>query len=176
MSQRASPGESIDPRLVFLEMASRAASPAPSIRTIAGHEVTISNPDKILFPKPKYTKLDLVNYYVAVADGALRGAGGRPNMLVRFPNGVAAPSFYQKRAPEARAPWIESLTMPFPSGRTADEVVPPDARSPAWPANLAWPEPPPPPVGADDPDHPDELRGDLDPVPGIKWLQVRQVA
>jgi len=157
-------------------MASRAASPAPSIRTIAGHEVTISNPDKILFPKPKYTKLDLVNYYVAVADGALRGACGRPNMLVRFPNGVAAPSFYQKRAPEARPPWIEVVTLRFPSGRTADEVVPRDAGSLAWLANLACLELHPHPVRADDLDHPDELRVDLDPVPGIKWLQVRQVA
>src|SRR5262245_43818166 len=176
MSQRASPGESIDPRLVFLEMASRAASPAPSIRTIAGHEVTISNPDKILFPKPKYTKLDLVNYYVAVADGALRGAGGRPHMLVRFPHGVAAPSFYQKRAPESRPSWIDVVTLRFPSGRTADEVVPRDAGSLAWLANLACLELHPHPVRADDLDHPDELRVDLDPVPGIKWPQVRAVA
>src|SRR6266702_435367 len=95
----------------------------------------------MLFPKPKYTKLDLVNYYRAVSEGALRGAGGRPNMLVRFPNGIGAPSFYQKRAPESRPPWIEVVTLRFPSGRTADEV-----------------------------------RVDLDPVPGIKWPQVRQVA
>jgi bifunctional non-homologous end joining protein LigD len=145
-------------------------------RMIAGHEVTISNPDKVLFPKPKYTKLDLANYYLAVADGALRGAGGRPNMLVRFPNGIAAESFYQKRAPESRPPWIEVVTLRFPSGRTADEVVPRDAASLAWLANLACLELHPHPVRADDLDHPDELRVDLDPVPGIKWPQVRQVA
>ncbi len=145
-------------------------------RMIAGHEVTISNPDKVLFPKPKYTKLDLANYYLAVADGALRGAGGRPNMLVRFPNGIGAESFYQKRAPESRPPWIEVVTLRFPSGRTADEVVPRDAASLAWLANLACLELHPHPVRAEDLDHPDELRVDLDPVPGIKWPQVRQVA
>ena len=143
---------------------------------IAGHEVTISNPDKILFPKPKYTKLDLADYYLAVAEGALRGAGGRPNMLVRFPNGIAAESFYQKRAPESRPPWIEVVTLRFPSGRTADEVVPREAASLAWLANLACLELHPHPVRAEDLDHPDELRVDLDPVPGIKWPQVRQVA
>ena len=145
-------------------------------RTIAGHEVTISNPDKVLFPKPKYTKLDLANYYLAVAEGALRGAGGRPNMLVRFPNGIAAESFYQKRAPDSRPPWIEVVTLRFPSGRTADEVVPRDAASLAWLANLACLELHPHPVRAEDLDHPDELRVDLDPVPGIKWPQVREVA
>jgi bifunctional non-homologous end joining protein LigD len=145
-------------------------------RIIAGHEVTISNPDKVLFPKAKYTKLDLANYYLAVADGALRGAGGRPNMLVRFPNGIAGESFYQKRAPESRPPWIEVVTLRFPSGRTADEVVPRDAASLVWLANLACLELHPHPVRAEDLDHPDELRVDLDPVPGIKWPQVRQVA
>ncbi len=145
-------------------------------RTIGGHEVTISNPAKVLFPKPKYTKLDLVDYYLAVAEGALRGAGGRPNMLVRFPNGIGAASFYQKRAPESRPSWIEVVTLRFPSGRTADEVVPRDAASLAWLANLACLELHPHPVRAEDLDHPDELRVDLDPVPGIKWPQVRQVA
>ncbi len=130
----------------------------------------------MLFPKPKYTKLDLANYYLAVADGALHGAGGRPNMLVRFPNGIGAPSFYQKRAPESRPPWIEVVTLRFPSGRTADEVVPRDPASLAWLANLACLELHPHPVRADDLDHPDELRVDLDPVPGIKWPQVREVA
>src|SRR5436190_1458511 len=148
----------------------------PATLHLGGHEVTISNPDKLLFPKPKYTKLDLVNYYVAVADGALRGAGGRPNMLVRFPNGINAPSFYQKRAPESRPPWIEVVTLRFPSGRTADEVVPKGVASLAWLANLACLELHPHPVRAEDLDHPDELRVDLDPVPGIKWPQVRQVA
>ena len=145
-------------------------------RDIGGHEVTISNPDKILFPKPEYTKLDLANYYLAVSEGALRGAGGRPNMLVRFPNGIGAPSFYQKRAPEARPPWIDVVTLRFPSGRTADEVVPRDAASLVWLANLACLELHPHRVRAEDLDHPDELRVDLDPVPGIKWPQVREVA
>ena len=145
------------------------------VLTISGRDVTVSNPQKVLFPKPKYTKLDLVNYYVGVAEGALRGAGGRPNMLVRFPNGIGAPSFYQKRAPESRPPWIEVVTLRFPSGRTADELVPRDAASLAWLANLACLELHPHPVRAEDLDHPDELRVDLDPVPGITWPQVRQV-
>src|ERR687887_697875 len=146
------------------------------IRTIDGVEVTISHPGKVLFPKPKYTKLHLVDYYLAVADGALRGAGGRPNMLVRFPNGIGAESFYQKRAPESRPPWIEVVTLRFPSGRTADEVVPRTAASLAWLANLACLELHPHPVRASDLDHPDELRVDLDPVPGVPWSQVQQVA
>ena len=153
-----------------------ASAGESTTRNIGGLEVTISNPTKVLFPKPKYTKLDLVNYYVAVAEGALRGAGGRPNMLVRFPNGVGAPSFYQKRAPEPRPPWVEVVTLRFPSGRTADEVVPRTPATLAWLANLACLELHPHPVRADDLDHPDELRVDLDPVPGIKWPQVRQVA
>jgi bifunctional non-homologous end joining protein LigD len=158
-------------------MAPRSAAKRESVtRTIGGHEVTVTNPDKVLFPKPKYSKLDLADYYLAVAEGALRGAGGRPNMLVRFPNGIAAESFYQKRAPESRPPWIEVVTLRFPSGRTADEVVPRDAASLVWLANLACLELHPHPVRAEDLDHPDELRVDLDPVPGIKWPQVRQVA
>jgi len=146
------------------------------ILTINGVEVTISNPRKILFPKPGHTKLDLVQYFLAVADGALRGAGGRPNMMVRYPNGVGGKFFYQKRAPAARPPWIEVVSLRFPSGRSADEVVPRDAASLAWLANLACIELHPHPVRADDLDHPDELRVDLDPVPGIAWSQVRQVA
>src|SRR5690242_11709178 len=139
-------------------------------------EIAISNPSKVLFPKPKHTKLDLVRYYLAVADGALRGAGGRPNMLVRYPNGIGGEFFYQKRAPESRPPWIEVVSLRFPSGRSADEVVPRDAAALAWLANLACLELHPHPVRAEDLDHPDELRVDLDPVPGVKWPQVRQVA
>jgi len=143
---------------------------------VDGREVAISNPRKVLFPKPKHTKLDLVRYYVAVAEGALRGAGGRPNMLVRYPNGIAGEFFYQKRAPESRPPWIEVVTLRFPSGRTADEVVPRDTAALAWLANLACLELHPHAVRAEDLDHPDELRVDLDPVPGVKWAQVREVA
>src|SRR2546429_251014 len=156
-------------------MPPRTQTGESTTRSIGGHDVTISNPDKVLFPKPKYTKLDLVNYYLAVSDGALRGAGDRPNMLVRYPNGIGAPSFYQKRAPESRPSWIEVVTLRFPSGRTADEVVPRDPASLVWLANLACLELHPHPVRAEDLDHPDELRVDLDPVPGIKWPQVREV-
>ena len=143
---------------------------------IDGHDVSISNPDKVLFPDRGHTKLDLVRYYLAVADGALRAAGGRPNMLVRYPNGVDGEYFYQKRAPASRPPWIEVVTLRFPSGREADEVVPQSAASLAWMANLACLELHPHPVRADDLDHPDELRVDLDPVPGVSWSQVRDVA
>src|SRR5690348_7908215 len=143
---------------------------------VAGREIVVSNPTKVLFPKPGYTKRDLVRYYLAVAEGALRGAGGRPNVLVRYPNGIAGEFFYQKRAPESRPPWIDVVTLSFPSGRTAEEVVPRDAAALAWLANLACLELHPHPVRADDLDHPDELRVDLDPVPGVKWPQVREVA
>src|SRR6266852_6467162 len=144
--------------------------------TVAGREVSISNPRKVLFPKPKYTKLDLVRYYLAVADGALRGAGGRPTVLVRYPDGIGGEFFYQKRAPRARPPWIDVVALRFPSGRSAEEVVPRDAATLAWMANLACLELHPHPVRADDLDHPDELRVDLDPVPGVAWTQIREVA
>jgi DNA ligase D-like protein (predicted polymerase) len=143
---------------------------------IDGRAVKISNPDKVLFPQAGYTKRDVVNYYRAVADGALRGAGGRPNMLVRYPNGVDADFFYQKRAPKSRPDWIEVVSLRFPSGRSADEVVPRDAASLAWLANLACLELHPHPVRAEDLEHPDELRVDLDPVPGVAWSQVVAVA
>jgi bifunctional non-homologous end joining protein LigD len=143
---------------------------------VDGREVTITNPRKVLFPEPKHTKLDLVQYYLAVADGALRGAGGRPNMLVRYPNGIGDEFFYQKRAPASRPSWIEVVSLRFPSGRSADEVVPRDAAALAWLGNLACLELHPHPVRADDLDHPDELRVDLDPVPGVEWAQVREVA
>ena len=143
---------------------------------IGGREVSISNPDKVLFPEAGHTKLDLVRYYLAVAEGALRGAGARPNVLVRYPNGIKEEFFYQKRAPTSRPEWIEIVSLKFPSGRTAEEVVPRDAAALAWMANLACLELHPHPVRADDLDHPDELRVDLDPVPGVAWDQVRQVA
>jgi bifunctional non-homologous end joining protein LigD len=143
--------------------------------TVAGREVTISNPEKILFPQAGHSKLDVVRYYLAVADGALRGAGGRPNMLVRYPNGVDGEHFYQKRAPTSRPSWIEVVELRFPSGRTAEEVVPRDAAALAWFANLACLELHPHPVRAEDLEHPDELRIDLDPVPGVTWTQVLEV-
>ncbi len=153
-----------------------AKNSAAEILDIAGREVTISNPNKVLFPEAKHTKLDLVQYYIAVSEGALRGAGGRPNMLVRYPNGIEGEHFYQKRAPNSRPPWIEVVELRFPSGRTAEEVVPRDAAALAWLANLACLELHPHPVRADDLDHPDELRVDLDPVPGVTWKQIREVA
>ena len=144
--------------------------------TIDGREVSISNPRKVLFPGPGYTKLDLIQYYLSIAEGALRAAGGRPNVLVRYPNGITKPFFYQKRAPESRPSWIEIVALHFPSGRTAEEVVPREKASLAWMANLACLELHPHPVRAEDLDHPDELRVDLDPVPGVTWVQIREVA
>src|SRR5215468_7947250 len=146
------------------------------ILVIDGREVAISNPDKLLFPKPKHTKLDLVRYYLAVSEGALRGAGGRPNMLVRYPQGVDGEHFYQKRAPKGRPGWIEVVELRFPSGRAAEEVVPRDAAALAWMANLGCLELHPHPVRAEDLEHPDELRIDLDPLPGIAWSQLQDVA
>jgi bifunctional non-homologous end joining protein LigD len=143
---------------------------------IAGRKVSVSNPAKVLFPKAGHTKLDLVKYYLAVAEGALRGAGGRPNMLVRYPNGVEGEFFYQKRAPESRPDWVDVVELRFPSGRSALEVVPRDAAALAWMANLGCLELHPHPVRAEDLEHPDELRVDLDPVPGVEWPQVREVA
>src|SRR5213596_1637333 len=137
------------------------------ILTVAGRDITISNPHKVLFPQAGYTKLDLVTYYLAVSSGALRAAGDRPNVLVRYPNGIDGEFFYQKRAPQSRPAWVEVVTLRFPSGRSAEEVVPRTPASLAWLANLACLELHPHPVRAEDLDHPDELRVDLDPVPGI---------
>ena len=153
-----------------------SSSGEPAIVRVAGREVTVTNPGKVLFPEAGITKLDLVHYYLSVADGALRAAGGRPNVLVRYPNGIGGEFFYQKRAPDSRPDWIDVVALHFPSGRTAEEVVPRDAAALAWMANLACLELHPHPVRADDLDHPDELRVDLDPVPGIEWPQIRQVA
>jgi len=139
-------------------------------------EVAISNPSKVLFPDAGHTKLDLVRYYLTVADGALRAAGGRPNVLVRYPNGIADEFFYQKRAPQSRPDWLEVVSLKFPSGRTAEEVVPRTPAALAWMANLACLELHPHPVRAENLDYPDELRIDLDPVPGIGWPQLREVA
>src|SRR5947207_7899370 len=142
----------------------------------AGREVTITNPDKVFFPDAGHTKLDLVRYYVAVADGAWRGAGGRPMALKRFVNGAEGEFFFQKRAPENRPEWLRTVELSFPSGRTADEIVLDDAAGLTWIVNLGCIDLNPHPVRADDLDHPDELRVDLDPVPGIPWSQIRDVA
>jgi DNA ligase D-like protein (predicted polymerase) len=151
-------------------------APRSELLQVAGREVTISNPDKVFFPATGQTKLDLVRYYLAVAEGALRGAGGRPMALKRFVNGAEGEAFFQKRAPENRPDWIRTAELTFPSGRTADEIVLDDAAGLAWVVNLGCIDLNPHPVRADDLDHPDELRVDLDPVPGVPWSQVREVA
>src|SRR3954451_9045336 len=163
------------PRAVVYVRTMAATSKALQL-LVDGRAVTISSPDKLLIPSAGVTKLDLVNYYVAVADGALRGAGGRPCVLVRYPDGLDGEFFFQKRAPTKRPDWLEVASIRFPSGRSADEVVPRHAADLAWMANLACLELHPHPVRADDLDHPDELRVDLDPVPGIEWPQIREVA
>ena len=150
--------------------------PAPEILRVGERDVTVTNPQKVLFPASGYTKLDVVNYYIAVAEGALRGSGGRPNVLARFVDGIDKEFFYQKRAPENRPEWIETVTIRFPSGRTANEIVPREAATLAWMANLACLELHPHPIRAEDVEHPDEMRVDLDPVRGIEWTQVKQVA
>jgi len=149
--------------------------PSESI-PVDDREVVITNPAKVLFPQAGFTKLDVVRYFLNVADGALRGSGGRPNVLVRYPNGIDGEFFYQKRAPKERPAWVEAVTLSFPSGRTAEEIVPRHAADLAWMANLACLELHPHPVRAEDLEHPDELRIDLDPVPGVPWSQVREVA
>jgi len=143
---------------------------------VAGREVAISNPSKVYFPEAGITKLDVVRYYLAVADGALRGAGGRPNVLVRYADGIYGEFFYQKRAPASRPPWIEVVALSFPSGRTAEEIVPRDAAALAWMVNLGCLELHPHPVRTEDLEHPDELRVDLDPVPGVEWPELQAVA
>jgi DNA ligase D-like protein (predicted polymerase) len=143
---------------------------------IGGRDVVVTHPSKLLIADARVRKLDLVNYYVAVAQGALRGAGGRPCVLVRHPDGVGGEFFFQKRAPAKRPAWLEVASIRFPSGRSADELVPRHPADLAWMANLACLELHPHPVRADDLEHPDELRVDLDPVPGVEWPQIRQVA
>jgi len=151
--------------------------PTPSVTLdVAGHGVTVTNPDKVYFPVPGHTKLELVRYYLAVAEPALRAVGGRPMALKRYPGGVTGEFFYQKRAPANRPPFVDVATFTFPSGRTAEEVVLRDAAGLAWVANLGCIDLHPHPIRADDLEHPDELRVDLDPVPGVPWPQVREVA
>src|SRR5258706_6476255 len=143
---------------------------------IAGREVTVSNPDKVFFPASGLTKLDLVRYYLEVAGGVLRGAGGRPMALKRYVNGVDGEAFYQKRAPESRPDWIETVELRFPSGRSAREIVLRDPAQLAWVVNLGCVDLHPHPVRAEDLEHPDELRVDLDPIPGVPWSDVLSVA
>ncbi len=142
----------------------------------AGREVVITNPDKVFFPRAGHTKLDLAKYYKAVAEGALRGIAARPIVLKRYVNGAEGEPFFQKRAPEQHPEWIETVELSFPSGRTAREIVVRDAAQLLWIVNLGCIDLNPHPVRADDLEHPDELRVDLDPGPGTSWDDVRRVA
>jgi bifunctional non-homologous end joining protein LigD len=143
---------------------------------LAGRQVAISNPSKVFFPRVGVTKLDMVRYYLSVSGGALGGVDGRPMALKRFVHGAEGEAFFQKRAPEKRPDWIETVELRFPSGRTADEIVVTDEAQLAWVINLGCIDLNPHPVRVFDLDHPDELRVDLDPVPGVGWPQIRDVA
>jgi bifunctional non-homologous end joining protein LigD len=150
---------------------------AAEVLSIEGHEVRVTHPDKLYFSRQtKLSKLDLVRYYLSVAPGALNGIQDRPIVLKRFVNGAEAPAFYQKRAPSDRPSWMRTVTLSFPSGRTAEEIVVDDAAGLAWITNLGCLELHPHAVRASNLDHPDELRVDLDPGPGVAWQDVRSVA
>src|ERR1700731_3415968 len=145
--------------------------------SIDGHQVRVTHPDKLYFSKQtKLSKLDVVRYYLSIAPGALTGIRDRPLVLKRFVNGAEGDAFYQKRAPADRPPWLRTVTLAFPSGRTAEELVVDDAAGLAWIVNLGCIELHPHPVRSDDLEHPDELRADLDPGPGVSWTEVRRVA
>jgi bifunctional non-homologous end joining protein LigD len=148
----------------------------PASLEVGGRRVEITNPDKVFFPEAGHTKLDLARYYAAVADGALRGIAGRPIVLKRYVDGAAGEPFFQKRAPARHPDWIETVELRFPSGRTAREVVVRDAAQLLWTVNLGCIDLNPHPVRAEDLEHPDELRVDLDPGPGVGWDAVRRVA
>jgi DNA ligase D-like protein (predicted polymerase) len=143
---------------------------------VAGHKVRITNPDKVFFPRIGKTKMDLVQYFITVAEGALMGVRERPMILKRFVNGVEAEPFYQKRAPADKPDWIETCEITFPSGRTANEIVCRTAADLAWVVNLGCVDLNPWPVRCTDVDHPDELRVDLDPTPQASFDDVRRVA
>lgn len=143
---------------------------------IGGREVRISNPGKLYFSAAKVSKLDLARYYMGVSNGALRGVRDRPFVLKRFVDGADGDPFYQKRAPTPRPEWVKTVTLHFPSGRTAEEVVIDDAATLIWVVNLGCIELHPHPVRDDDLEHPDELRIDLDPGPGVAWDDVRKVS
>jgi bifunctional non-homologous end joining protein LigD len=141
-----------------------------------GGAVKVSNPGKVYFPEVGLTKLELIRYYLAVADGALRGVRDRPMALKRFVDGINGEAFFQKRAPKSVPDFVSTVELAFPSGRTADEVVVSNEAALAWVVNLGCVDLNPHPVRADDLEHPDELRVDLDPGPGVPWADVRSVA
>src|SRR5260370_14241032 len=142
----------------------------------AGRPVRITNPDKVFCPARGETKLDLARYYLAVGDGAVRGVFERPTVLKRYPDGATGKPFFQKRVPEKRPEWLETVRVTFPSGRTADELCPVDVAHLLWAVNLGWLDLNPWAVRRGDVDHPDELRVDLDPQPGGPFGDVRRVA
>jgi DNA ligase D-like protein (predicted polymerase) len=146
------------------------------VLTVSGREVKVSNPRKLFFPAAGITKLDLVRYYVEVGEGALGGIRNRPVVLKRYVHGAEGEFFFQKRAPEKRPEWVTTVRLQFPSGRTADEIVATEVAHIAWMANLGCIDLNPHPVRADDLDHPDELRVDLDPGPGVSFGAVREAA
>src|SRR5712691_8874943 len=147
-----------------------------TVLEVAGREVVITHPDKVFFPQAGHTKLDLAKYYAAVADAALRGIAARPVVLKRYVGGAEGEPFFQKRAPEQHPEWVETVELRFPSGRTAREIVIRDAAQLLWIVNLGCIDLNPHPVRADDLEHPDELRVDLDPGPGASWDDVRRAA
>ncbi|MGZ6708974.1 MAG: DNA polymerase domain-containing protein [Solirubrobacteraceae bacterium] len=142
----------------------------------AGIEVRLSSPSKVFFPDPGFTKLDLAQYYLDVAEETLRGLRERPTVLKRFKDGITGEMFFQKRVPEKRPEWLQTATIQFPSGRSATELVPNDAAHLLWAVNLGNIDWNPHPVRRSDLDHPDELRIDLDPQPDVPWDEVRRVA
>jgi DNA ligase D-like protein (predicted polymerase) len=152
------------------------AESAQTVLEIGGREVAITNPAKVFFPQTGHTKLDLAKYYATVAEGALRGIAARPIVLKRYVNGADGEPFFQKRAPERHPEWVETVELRFPSGRTAREIVVRNAAQLLWIVNLGCIDLNPHPVRADDLEHPDELRVDLDPGPGTNWDDVRRVA
>src|SRR5438105_7384900 len=143
---------------------------------IEGREIVVTNPDKVFFPRTGHTKLDLVNYYLSVADGAVPGVDGRPMAIKRFVNGAERTPLFRRRAPESRPDWIETVELSYPSGRTANEVVVRNAAQLVWVINLGCIDLNPHPVRAGNVDRPDELRVDLDPIRGVPWSDVRAVA
>lgn len=153
-----------------------ASKSPPQLLEVAGREVRVTSPDKIYFPQAGITKLDLVHYYLAVGEGALRGIAGRPLVLKRYVKGIEGDFFFQKRAPTKRPSWVQTVELKFPSGRTAHEIVVRDLAQLVWIVNLGCIDLNPHPVRSDDLDHPDELRVDLDPTPGTNWSQIQRVA
>jgi bifunctional non-homologous end joining protein LigD len=143
---------------------------------VAGREVRLSNPDKLFFPKPKFTKLALAEYYIAIEEAAVNQLRERPGTMKRFVDGVGGDFFFQKRVPKGAPEWLQTATFIFPSGRSATELVVNDAAHLVWAVNLGVVDFNPHPVRRDDLDHPDELRVDLDPMPGVRWNTVRKVA